>query len=117
MISELISRFVSDEGDHITLLNIYRNFDKIHDSKKKSWCYENFLHFRNLSYAANVRSQLAGLAEKANLTKSSCGKSTEKLRKSLLEGLFENLASLQRDQHYVTVSIEINILPQKNYNI
>lgn len=74
--------------------------------QKKVWCHENFLHHRNLEYAAEVRQQLAALAERANLEKASCGTNTEQLRKALLEGLYDNLAELQRDQNYVTVSVD-----------
>lgn len=73
--------------------------------QKKVWCHENFLHHRNLEYATEVRQQLAALAKRANLEKASCGTNTEQLRKALLEGLYDNLAELQRDQTYITVSI------------
>lgn len=73
-------------------------------TQKKVWCHENFLHHRNLEYASEVRQQLAALAERANLEKVSCGTNTKQLRKAFLEGLYENLAELQRDQTYVTVS-------------
>lgn len=71
--------------------------------QKKPWCHENFLHFRNLEYAVNVRKQLASLTERAKLEKISCESNTEYLRRALLEGLSENLAELQRDQNYVAV--------------
>ncbi|XP_016841401.1 ATP-dependent RNA helicase DHX33 [Nasonia vitripennis] len=96
------SRFASDEGDHITLLNVYRSY--MNAQQKKPWCHENFLHFRNLDYAVNVRKQLASLTERAKLEKTSCESNTECLRRALLEGLSENLAELQRDQNYVAVS-------------
>ncbi|KAF7384800.1 hypothetical protein HZH68_014412 [Vespula germanica] len=97
------SRFASPEGDHVTLLNVFRGYTST-SSQKKVWCHENFLHHRNLEYASEVRQQLATLAERANLEKASCGTNTEQLRKALLEGLYENLAELQRDHSYVTVS-------------
>ncbi|XP_043511713.1 ATP-dependent RNA helicase DHX33 isoform X2 [Frieseomelitta varia] len=96
------SRFASPEGDHVMLLNVFRAYSNT--KQKKAWCHENFLHHRNLEYAASVRQQLAMLAERANLEKASCGTNTEQLRKTLLEGLYDNLAELQRDQTYITVS-------------
>ncbi|KAK0090858.1 hypothetical protein PV325_000024 [Microctonus aethiopoides] len=95
------ARFASNEGDHVTLLNVYRGY--INAAHKKAWCHENFLHHRNLEYALNVRDQLARVAKCANLEKSSCGTNTEPLRKSLLEGLADNIAELQRDRTYVTL--------------
>ncbi|XP_014610634.1 PREDICTED: putative ATP-dependent RNA helicase DHX33 [Polistes canadensis] len=96
------SRFASPEGDHVTLLNVFRSY--ISTSQKKVWCHENFLHHRNLEYASEVRKQLAALAERANLEKVSCGNNTQQLRKALLEGLYDNIAELQRNNNYVTVS-------------
>lgn len=95
-------RFASPEGDHVMLLNVFRAFQST--TQKKAWCHENFLHHRNLEYGSEVRQQLAALAERANLERVSCGTNTEQLRKAFLEGLYENLAELQRDQTYVTVS-------------
>lgn len=92
----------------MTLINVYRGY--INAGQKKAWCHDNFLHTRNLEYAVDVRKQLAGLAERANLEKASCGSGTESLRKSLLEGLSDNLAELQRDNTYLTVNIEIKCL-------
>ncbi|XP_034951798.1 ATP-dependent RNA helicase DHX33 isoform X2 [Chelonus insularis] len=96
------ANFASPEGDHVTLLNVYRGFTNA--TQKKVWCQENFLHHRNLEYATEVRSQLSRLAERANVEKSSCGADTASLRKCLLEGLTDNLAELQRDNTYITLS-------------
>lgn len=85
----------------MTLLNVYRGF--VSTQQKKVWCHDNYLHYRNLEYGADVRKQLAALANRANLEKTSCGSNTEALRKSLLDGLSENLAELQRDHNYLTV--------------
>ncbi|XP_011878006.1 PREDICTED: putative ATP-dependent RNA helicase DHX33 [Vollenhovia emeryi] len=96
-------RFASPEGDHVTLLNVFRAYGNQNETQKKEWCRANFLHHRNLEYGSEVRQQLAALAERANLQKASCGTNTKQLRKAFLEGLYENLAELQRDQTYVTV--------------
>ncbi|KAL7292458.1 hypothetical protein TKK_0014037 [Trichogramma kaykai] len=96
------SRFGSDEGDHVMLLNVYRGY--LQAKNKKKYCHENFLHHRNLEYALNVRQQLVTVAERAKLELSSCGKNTENVRRALLEGLSDNLAELQRDQTYISVT-------------
>lgn len=100
--NSLYFSFNSPEGDHVVLLNIFRQYQST--KQKKVWCHENFLHYRNLQYGSEVRQQLAALAERANLESASCGTNTEQLRRALLEGLHENLAELQRDGTYVTVS-------------
>lgn len=96
------TKFVSSDGDHVTLLNVFQGYTST--EQKKVWCQENFLHHRNLEYGMDVRKQLASLVERANLEKASCGTNTASLRKALLEGLYENLAVLQRDQTYVTLA-------------
>lgn len=100
--NSLCFSFASPEGDHVVLLNIFRQYQST--KQKKVWCHENFLHYRNLQYSSEVRQQLAALAERANLESASCGTNTEQLRKALLEGLHENLAEQQRDGTYMTVS-------------
>ncbi|KAH0554200.1 ATP-dependent RNA helicase DHX33 [Cotesia glomerata] len=97
-------KFISPEGDHVTLLNVFKNYTSLNDNRKKTWCFDNFMHHRNLEYATEIRAQLARLTERANLEQSSCGSNTERLRKALLEGLSGNLAELQRDNTYMILS-------------
>ncbi|XP_054284803.1 ATP-dependent RNA helicase DHX33 [Macrosteles quadrilineatus] len=94
-------KFLSPEGDHITLLNIFRCYRNIRDQKK--WCFDNFLNARNLEYAAEVRTQLVALCERAGFPHSSCGQNLDTVRKCLIAGLFNNIAELQRDKHYITI--------------
>ncbi|KAJ0061698.1 hypothetical protein NL108_006831, partial [Boleophthalmus pectinirostris] len=49
-------KFTSSEGDHMTLLNIYRAFKKV--SGNKDWCRENFVNSRNMSLVKEVQAQL-----------------------------------------------------------
>nr|CAD7424964.1 unnamed protein product [Timema monikensis] len=95
------NKFYSTAGDHITLLNIYRNYNNV--AQKKIWCQDNFLNSRNLQYASKVRTQLSELCERCKVPMSSCGQDTEPVRKCLITGLFMNVAELQREKKYVTV--------------
>nr|CAD7392501.1 unnamed protein product [Timema cristinae] len=94
------NKFYSTAGDHITLLNIYRNYNNV--AQKKIWCQDNFLNSRNLQYASKVRTQLSELCERCKVPMSSCGQDTEPVRKCLITGLFMNVAELQREKKYVT---------------
>ncbi|XP_060517073.1 ATP-dependent RNA helicase DHX33 [Cylas formicarius] len=96
-------KFRSGYGDHITLLNIYREFDTIGQKKKRNWCHEHFINFRNILYVQDVRSQLEEICKNFDLHISSCGSQIDQLRKCLLTGLFMNVAELQRDRQYVTL--------------
>nr|CAD7194545.1 unnamed protein product [Timema douglasi] len=95
------NKFYSTAGDHITLLNIYRNYNNV--AQKKIWCQDNFLNSRNLQYASKVRTQLSELCERCKVPMSSCGQDTEPVRKCLITGLFMNVAELQREKKYITV--------------
>lgn len=114
-VQQVRSRFNSGYGDHITLLNIYREFSLVGQQNRHSWCFEHFLSLRNLSYAKEVRSQLADICSKLNLNVSSCGGNMEQVRKCLLSGLFTNVAVL-RDKHYVTLEKKqkVHIHPSSN---
>lgn len=95
-------KFHSPLGDHITLLNIFREFANV-GQNVRSWCHENFLHMRNLSQARDIRTQLEEICKSQNLSISSCGSQMNQVRKCLLTGLFMNIAELQRNRQYITV--------------
>lgn len=68
------------------------------------WCHENFLNSRSLMYAREIRHQLSETVQRLNLQMNSCGKNFNKVRKCLLMGLFDNIAELEQDNFYVTIS-------------
>ncbi|TKS83626.1 putative ATP-dependent RNA helicase DHX33 [Collichthys lucidus] len=63
-------KFSSSEGDHMTLLNIYRAFKKV--SGNKEWCRENFVNSRNMGLVKEVQAQLRDICLKLNLKLESC---------------------------------------------
>lgn len=96
-------KFCSGYGDHLTLLNIYREYSNVGQSNKRSWCHEHFINMRNTLYAREIRSQLEEICKKCGLTSASCGSQMDQVRKCLLTGLFMNVAELHRDKQYITV--------------
>uniref|UniRef100_A0A2P2I525 RNA helicase n=1 Tax=Hirondellea gigas TaxID=1518452 RepID=A0A2P2I525_9CRUS len=95
-------KFASVEGDHMTMLKIYQTFKA--SKKNKQWCHENFLNYRNLIYISAVRKQLSDICYKAGLKMLSCGENTDDVRRCLLTGLFTQVAELQADRKYLTLS-------------
>ncbi|KAH8281478.1 hypothetical protein KR054_000848 [Drosophila jambulina] len=95
------AKFQSKHGDHLTLLNVFNAFLKT--EKPKVWCHDNYLNLRSLTYARNVRRQLTEISNGLDLALNSSD-DIEMLKKCLLNGFFENIAVLQRDGFYVTVS-------------
>ncbi|KAG0719961.1 ATP-dependent RNA helicase DHX33 [Chionoecetes opilio] len=94
-------KFTSVEGDHITLLKVIRAFKAA--KKNKMWCHENFLNFRNLTYALEVRKQLVQVCQRCGVTITSCQQNTDSVRRCLATGLYTNVAELQLDGKYLTL--------------
>ncbi|KAI0240506.1 ATP-dependent RNA helicase DHX33 [Lamellibrachia satsuma] len=94
-------KFVSPDGDHLTMLNIYRAYKGFNGSKQ--WCFENYINGRNLKMAADVRKQLHEISCRLQLPSNSCGRDTTPIRKCLTAGLFMNSAELQKEGKYATL--------------
>lgn len=94
-------KFISSEGDHMTLLSIYRAFKKV--SGNKDWCRENFVNSRNMGLVKDVQAQLKEICLKLNLKLESCGSDTESVRRCLAHGMFVNAAELQPDGTYLAL--------------
>lgn len=94
-------KFSSSEGDHMTLLNIYRAFKKV--TGNKEWCRENFVNSRNMGLVKEVQAQLKDICLKLNLKLESCGADTGNVRRCLAHGMFVNAAELQPDGSYLAL--------------
>ncbi|XP_043997361.1 ATP-dependent RNA helicase DHX33 isoform X1 [Gambusia affinis] len=94
-------KFSSSEGDHMTLLNIYRAFKKVGGNKE--WCRENFVNSRNMGLVKDVQAQLREICLKLNLKLESCGADTGNVRRCLAHGMFINAAELQPDGSYLAL--------------
>ncbi|VDN51022.1 unnamed protein product [Dracunculus medinensis] len=102
---EAKARFAHIDGDHLTLLNVYHAFKQNHEDVQ--WCFDNFISYRSLKNADNVRIQLARIMDKYNLKRLSTDfKSKDyylNIRKALVAGFFMQVAHLERSGHYITV--------------
>ena len=101
-------KFACVEGDHITLLNVYKTFAaKMKKSKMSalaSWCSSNFLSFKSLVRAHQIREQLSSLLRNklkaADMLSLTCGDHTEPILKCLCVGFFANAARAHHDGDY-----------------
>ena len=50
-------KFAAEEGDHLTLLNVYQTF-VTKGRKDAKWCRDNYLNFKSMTRAVSVRAQL-----------------------------------------------------------
>ncbi|KAJ1968746.1 Cyclin-dependent kinase catalytic subunit [Dispira parvispora] len=83
-------------GDHFTLLNLWEQWSDTDYSMQ--WCYENFIQYRSLAKARDIRDQLVGLLERIEvpLEANANPADTTGIAKSLLSGFFGNVARRQR---------------------
>ncbi|MED6272100.1 putative pre-mRNA-splicing factor ATP-dependent RNA helicase dhx16, partial [Characodon lateralis] len=71
--------FVVPGGDHLVLLNVYTQW--VESDYSTQWCYENFIQFRSMRRARDVRDQLEGLMERIEVEVVSCDGDSIPIRK------------------------------------
>ncbi|KAF9581051.1 DEAH-box ATP-dependent RNA helicase prp43 [Lunasporangiospora selenospora] len=105
---EAKAQFSHPDGDHLSLLNVYHAFKSANEDQK--WCFDNFLNFRALKSADNVRSQLKRLMERWDVDLLSLpfderpkGPYYTGIRKALTAGYFMQVAHQERSNNYLTV--------------
>lgn len=94
--------FSSKEGDHLTLLNVFNQWEEAGFSSQ--WCREHFIQYRSMNKARDIREQLLDLCERVELVvnKENC-KDISLVAKAFCSGFFFNCAKLQRTGVYKTV--------------
>lgn len=99
------NQFSHNEGDHLTLLNVYHSFKENDGSEK--WCKQNFISYRSMNQAESIRNQLQNLMTKSNLNLISGDYNSKdydvNIRKALLAGMFMQVAYHDKSSHYHTV--------------
>ncbi|KAL7133148.1 hypothetical protein ABFS83_12G121000 [Erythranthe nasuta] len=108
--------YSNSEGDHLTLLSIYRASDelleksKLVSSREKAeknlgkWCKDNFISIRSLRNARDIHSQIRRNVEQMGLGLSSCGGDMLLLRRCLAASFFMNAAQKRPDGTYRALS-------------
>jgi HrpA-like RNA helicase len=95
---EAKAQFAHVDGDHLALLNAYYAYKQSGESKE--WCYDNFINYRSIQSADNVREQLARLLRKLNIplvsTDFSSPEYYNNIRRCMAAGLFMQVAHLQK---------------------
>lgn len=100
-------KFAVEEGDHLTLLNVYQAFSpKANKPSAAKWCKDNYLNFRALSRAVSVREQLRRYVDRFNLRVSGAGDTptAEGIRRCLTTGYFAHAARMQPDGSFRSVN-------------
>ncbi|KAF5186164.1 Atp-dependent rna helicase protein [Thalictrum thalictroides] len=105
--------FASQEGDHLTLMNVFRTSSEFLEKRKMSgskdktaerslgkWCRDNFINSRSLKHARDIHSQIRGHVEQMGLRVTSCGDETLQFRRCLTASFFLNAALKQPNGSY-----------------
>ncbi|KAK4189976.1 P-loop containing nucleoside triphosphate hydrolase protein [Podospora australis] len=103
-------KFSTEEGDHLTLLNVYQAF--VTKGRKESrFCHGNLLNFKAMTRAVSIRAQLKrylerfGLAVDESLSASMTNNNkAEQIRRCLTAGYFAHAARMQADGTFRNVS-------------
>ncbi|XP_043238204.1 pre-mRNA-splicing factor ATP-dependent RNA helicase DHX16-like [Amphibalanus amphitrite] len=89
-------------GDHLVLLNVYEQWAETDFSTQ--WCYENFIQYRSMKRARDVRDQLASMLERIEVPLVSANKDDNTaIRKAITAGFFYHTARLTKAGGYQTV--------------
>ncbi|KJZ77101.1 Putative ATP-dependent RNA helicase DHX35 [Hirsutella minnesotensis 3608] len=104
-------KFAADEGDQLTLLNVYTAF--VTKGKKEArFCHENHLNYKVLTRAVSIRAQLRRYLERFGIAvpdtlqakaDASTANKTEQIRRCLTTGYFAHAAQMQPDGSFRNV--------------
>lgn len=113
---EMKNLFAHQDGDHLTLLNVYHAFKSDEaQANARQWCHDHFLSLRALQSADNVRLQLKRIMERAELELMSTPfedkKYYENIRRALVSGFFMQVAKKEANgKTYTTVKDNQTVL-------
>ncbi|SCW02205.1 LAFE_0F01288g1_1 [Lachancea fermentati] len=93
------SRFFVPESDHLTLLNVYSQWKA--NAYSFHWCRRNFLQYKSLQRAHDIRRQLSRVMVKKNIPILSSGSDWDTVRKCICSGYAQQAAKLSGLSKYV----------------
>lgn len=115
--------FQIGDSDHLTLLNIFNQFQNLQSKgkNKEEWCSKNFFNFKSLRSALEVHDQLLQLFEKT-LNKgnvvSSCQDNWDIVKECLCASFYSNAAEFFKNGQYkhLRTGLEMNLHPTCTLN-
>jgi len=106
-------KFAVEEGDHLTLLNVYQTF-VTKGRKDAKWCRDHHLNFKSMTQAVSIRNQLRRYLERLGVDVNEslaperqqvdAVKVQENIRRCLTSGFFAQAARMQPDGSFLTVN-------------
>ncbi|KAM7353532.1 pre-mRNA-splicing factor ATP-dependent RNA helicase DHX16-like isoform 1-T2 [Cochliomyia hominivorax] len=102
-------------GDHLSLMQVYNQWAETDYSTQ--WCYENFIQYRSMKRARDVREQLVGLMQRVEIDMISCLPETINIRKSITAGYFYHVARLSKGGNYKTIKHNQTVMIHPNSSL
>ncbi len=99
-------------GDHLTLLNVYNQWADTDYSTQ--WCYENYIQYRSMKRARDIRDQLEGLLERVEIDVTSNPHESINIRKAVTAGYFYHTSRLSKGGNYKTVKHNQTVMIHPN---
>jgi ATP-dependent RNA helicase DDX35 len=107
-------KFAVEEGDHLTLLNVYQAF-VTKGKKEAKWCRDNYLNYKSMTRAVSIRNQLRRYLERFGISvteslsapdilRAGGPDKAEQIRRCLTTGYFSHAARMQADGSFKTVN-------------
>ncbi|XP_076636542.1 putative ATP-dependent RNA helicase DHX35 isoform X3 [Colletes latitarsis] len=93
-------KFEVEEGDLLTMLNVYTAYEK---NKTSNWCQKQFLNYKALRRATEIRMQMHCMMKRLNIPLISCDGNVQEILKCITAGLFPKAAYLHYTGVYKTV--------------
>uniref|UniRef100_A0A7M6DPX2 RNA helicase n=2 Tax=Clytia hemisphaerica TaxID=252671 RepID=A0A7M6DPX2_9CNID len=107
--------FFRPGGDHLTLLNVYEQW--VESGFSTQWCYENFIQFRSMRRARDVRDQLVGLMERVEIELTSSPHDAVAPRKAITAGFFYHTAKFGQGGQYRTIKHQQSVMMHPNSSL
>lgn len=102
------SKFQILESDHLTLLNVFNLFLK---NSNKNWCQQNFLNFKNLKRANDIRTQITTIFQNLRIPVKSCGfNNDEVILKCICSTFYLNVAKFHKYAQYINLQNGLTVL-------
>ncbi|XP_061402837.1 pre-mRNA-splicing factor ATP-dependent RNA helicase DHX16 [Musca vetustissima] len=102
-------------GDHLSLMQVYNQW--VETDYSTQWCYENFIQYRSMKRARDVREQLVGLMQRVEIDMVSCLPETTNIRKAITAGYFYHVARLSKGGNYKTIKHNQTVMIHPNSSL
>jgi ATP-dependent RNA helicase DDX35 len=80
--------FTCEEGDHLTLLNVYAAFERSRFDER--WCHRNFVSYKNLMRAREITKQLRAQLKRFSVPLVRNDGNPDSILKCIVKGFFAN---------------------------